>query len=416
MTMIFDANSILICMTVIAGMYLAFNIGANDVANTMGTAVGSRALTIKRAIIIAAICEFLGAFIIGDEVTRTISNGFVHSSTLLEDPHGFAYGMTAAILATALWLQFATMRGLPVSTTHSIVGAVVGFAILQGGLYDINFNQLVTIFFSWLFSPLMGGVIAYTVLRFILKKIIDTEDPLKQSHKFVPFMIGSVVTILASAFLGKIFVRITPDYSAILGVLAALLLGAGVGAYFFRYVANRKGDLLNREEKLIENERIFARMQFVTACFLAFAHGSNDVANAIGPAAAVISALSTDVEAGKIPLWLLMLGGIGIVVGLAVFGRKVIETVGKSITEITPSRGFAAEFGAALTILVGSILGIPLSTTHVLVGSVVGVGMARGIGGLDLDVIKKIFRSWLITMPLTATISMVFCLLIKLVR
>lgn len=413
-----DATLLLVAMTVTAGFYLAFNIGANDVANTMGTAVGSRALTIKRAIVLAGICEFLGALIIGDEVTRTISNGFVTSSIMSDDPRGFAYGMTAAILATALWLQFATMRGLPVSTTHSIVGAVIGFAIVQGGIYDINLHQLITIFFSWLFSPLLGGTIAYLVLRFILKFIIDTDNPLGESKRFVPVMIGTVVTILSSAFTPKIFGKLMPHYSWLFGIASALTIGILIGYIFHRYVAVKDGKSLSREDNLVHNEHVFARMQMVTACFLAFAHGSNDVANAIGPAAAVVSSLWNNGahDNAKIPLWLLMLGGVGIVLGLAIFGRKVIETVGKSITEITPSRGFAAEFGAALTILLGTILGIPLSTTHVLVGSVVGVGMARGIGGIDVSVIKRIFRSWLVTMPLTAGISILFCLTIQLIR
>lgn len=406
---------ILVIIAVIAGFYLAFNIGANDVANTMGTAVGSQAMTIKQAIFLAAICEFLGAFLIGDEVSRTIKQGFVSPTIFAADPYGFACGMTAAILATALWLQFATIRGLPVSTTHSIVGAVLGFAIMYGGWDDINFMQLGAIFSSWVISPLLGALISYFSLRFILRVIIDSHDPIGRSKKLVPFMIGSAVVILSSAFTPKLMKKISPDYSELLGIISSVLLGLIIG-FIFRFIIKRVFSVTNeRDEILILTEKIFARMQFVTACFLAFAHGSNDVANAIGPASAVISALIDKNVSSEtqIPLWLLFLGGLGIVIGLAAFGRKVIQTVGQDITEITPTRGFAAEFAAALTILVGTILGLPLSTTHVLVGAVIGVGFARGISGIDVVVIKRIARSWIVTMPITAAISMMFCFIIQ---
>ncbi len=403
-------------VAVVAGMYLAFNIGANDVANAMGTSVGSGAFKIRHAIMAAAVCEFLGALLIGEEVSQTIKQGFVGPGIFAEDPEGFAYGMTAAILATSLWLQYATFKGLPVSTTHSIVGAVLGFAIFHGGLLEVRFAQLGLIFSSWMVSPIMGGLISYFSLRFILRTIIDTRDPVARAQRLVPIMIGVVVTILSSAFTPKLLKRwflIESDY---VGLTAALVLGLVMFAIFRTY-ANRVARNGGEREKLLQRtESIFAKMQWVTACFLAFAHGSNDVANAIGPAAAVIAALTKNTVGAQtaIPAWLLLVGGIGIVVGLAVFGRKVIQTVGQEITEITPSRGFAAEFGAAVTILLGTILGLPLSTTHVLVGAVIGVGFARGISGIDLIVIKRIARSWIVTMPLTAAISMSFCFILKL--
>lgn len=407
--------AILLVVAIVAGLYLAFNIGANDVANAMGTSVGSGALRIRNAIIAAAVCEFLGALLIGDEVSRTIKNGFVGPSIFAEDPEGFAYGMTAAILATSLWLQYATFKGLPVSTTHSIVGAVLGFAIMHGGLFEVQFGQLGFIFFSWLFSPILGGIIAYCSLRFILRTIIDSRDPIGRARLLVPIMIGLAVAILSSAFTQKLINRWFGPQIEGIGIVAAIIIGLIVMGVFRIYTRTISEASSDREKILHKTESIFAKMQWVTACFLAFAHGSNDVANAIGPAAAVISAL-TDKTVGdetSIPTWLLLVGGIGIVVGLAIFGRKVITTIGQEITEITPSRGFAAEFGASITILFGTILGLPLSTTHVLVGSVVGVGFARGIGGIDLIVIKRIARSWIITMPLTAAISMFFCLILK---
>lgn len=408
---------ILLFIAVLAGLYLAFNIGANDVANTMGTAVGSKAITIKRAIILAAICELLGALIIGDEVSRTIKHGFVSPDIFASDPMGFAFGMTSAILATALWLQFATYRGLPVSTTHSIVGAVLGFAIMYGGIYDINYAQLGAIFSSWLISPLLGAIVSYIVLRFILYFIIDSRDPVGRSKKLVPWMIGLATVILSSSFTGKLIKKLLGVVRYDLwGFVLALFLGLLV-ALIFRSLAHRLSvQHAGRDKSLEITEKIFARMQYVTACFLAFAHGSNDVANAIGPASAVISAI-TDNTVGfetSVPFWLLLVGGLGIVLGLALSGRKVMLTVGQEITEITPSRGFAAEFGAALTILCGTVLGLPLSTTHILVGAVVGVGFARGISGINVVVIKKIGRSWIITMPITALLSIFFCFILRL--
>lgn len=410
-----DPIAILVVVAIVAGLYLAFNIGANDVANAMGTSVGSGALTIKHAICAAAICEFLGALLIGDEVSRTIKQGFVGPGLFASDPEGFAYGMTAAILATSLWLQYATFKGLPVSTTHSIVGAVLGFALMHGGLFEIEFGKLALIFSSWMVSPILGGLISYFSLRFILRTIIDSRDPIGRAQKLVPIMIGLAVTILSSAFTQKLLDRWLPLEIEGLGIILAVVCGLVIFLIFRAYASRVSETSTEREKILQKTEGIFARMQWVTACFLAFAHGSNDVANAIGPAAAVIAALTENTVGDEtaVPAWLLLLGGIGIVVGLAAFGRKVIQTVGQEITEITPSRGFAAEFGAALTILFGTIMGLPLSTTHVLVGAVIGVGFARGISGIDLMVIKRIARSWVVTMPLTACISMAFCFILR---
>ena len=410
--------TILLTIVLIAGFYLSFNIGANDVANTMGTSVGSRALKIKYAIFIAAIFEFLGAVLIGDEVSKTIKQGFVDPNIFSLDPMGFAYGMTAAILATAAWLQYATLRGLPVSTTHSIVGAVLGFAVVQGGFSHIKLSQIFAIFSTWLVSPVLGGLVSYFCLIIILRFIIDTYDPLKRAKIIVPIMIGFIVTLLSSSFTFKIASKIFVNNINFFGFSFCIILGFIFALVFYLY---SRSFLINSQSRVViltKIEKIFSRMQWVTACFLAFAHGSNDVANSIGPAASVISVIqkNTIEEQNAVPFWLLLMGAVGIVVGLLTFGRKVIYTVGKTITQITPTRGFAAEFGASLTILLGSALGIPVSTTHILVGSVIGVGLARGIGGIDLGVIKKIGRSWIITMPATAFISIVFCLLINFFR
>lgn len=407
--------TILLFIAIVAGLYLAFNIGANDVANAMGTSVGSGALTIKQAVIAAAIFELLGALLIGDEVSRTIKDGFVSPEIFVNDPLGFAYGMTGSIIATALWLQYATFKGLPVSTTHSIVGAVLGFAIMHGGLFEIRFKQLLAIFSSWMLSPVLGGLLSYISLRLILRFIIDSKEPMGRIKRWAPSIIAAAVLILSLAFSIKLAAKLFDEHVMSLGVGLALLLSLMV-AWVFRYrLHGISCEGLSRGQALDRMERVFGQMQLITACFLAFAHGSNDVANAIGPAAAVIASITENSVADQtsIPLWLLLTGGVGIVLGLAVFGRKVISTVGQKITEITPSRGFAAEFGASSTILMGTLLGLPLSTTHVLVGSVIGVGFARGISGIDVVVIKRIARSWIITMPMTAIISMIFCLVIR---
>lgn len=400
-----------------AGLYLAFNIGANDVANTVSTSVGSKALSIKKAIILAGIFEFLGAFSLGDHVTQTIKQGFVDPQIFAQDPIGFAYGMTAAILATSFWLQFATIRGLPVSTTHSIVGAVLGFAIVQGGISHIKYKQLFTIFFSWLLSPILGGIISYIVLRFILKFIIDKNNPHIRAKYLLPAIISLAVFILSFSFTPKITKAIFDHEIAYVNLIISLCISFVIWLIFYKLGRKIAKGTDKRRLMLFYVEKFFAKAQGVTVCFLAFAHGSNDVANAIGPASAVLQAATTgSVEvSSSSPTWLMLVGALGIVIGLIVFGRKVIETIGQKITSITPTRGFSAEIGASFTIIFGSLLGLPLSSTHILVGSVIGVGLARGINGIDFFVIKKIARSWIVTMPITAMLSMFFCLLLKLI-
>ncbi|MBL90467.1 MAG: hypothetical protein CMH56_01455 [Myxococcales bacterium] len=409
-----DMTTVLLIIALVGGLYMAWNIGANDVANAMGTSVGSHALTIKQAVIVAAIFEFSGAFLVGGNVTSTIRKGII-SVEIFQSPNQLALAMTAALLAAALWLQLASLKGLPVSTTHSIVGAVIGAGIVHAGLGAVQWMKIGTIIASWFISPVCGGILAFLVFTWIRKKILDSNNPEKNTHRLAPPLVLFAGTILMMTFIYKGLKNLKLDLS----YGATTLLAAGVGlilAILARFWIKRtQSPGPDRDSQIKYVERVFAWLQIITACFMAFAHGSNDVANAIGPAAAVYAALTEGVVATKstVPLWLLGLGGVGIVVGLATFGKRVIETVGKNITEVTPTRGFAAEFGAAATILLGSRLGLPLSTTHVLVGSVIGVGMARGISGLNLVVIRNIAASWIITLPAAAGVSALLFILLR---
>lgn len=400
-----DTTILVLGLSLLVGFYMAWSIGASDVANAMGTSVGSHALTIKQAICVAAIFEFLGAFLVGGHVTNTIKQGIIDPLSFAGDPLLFAWGMTAALLATGIWLQFASARGLPVSTTNSLIGALIGFGLVCRGPEAIKWEALSKIALSWLISPLLGGLIALLLFFVIRKYILDSKEPLIITQRFAPLILFGVISILLSLFVPRGFAWIAVILSA---------FGAMIFSKIIRKITTQPNNN-NRDDVLLRVERVFAWLQVITACFMAFAHGSNDVSNAIGPVAAVISIAFSHhiVLTSHIPWWLLGMGGFGIVLGLATYGRKIIETIGHSITEITPTRGFAAEFGAAFTILVGSHFGLPLSTTQVLVGAVIGVGLARGIAGLNLLVIRKILSSWIITLPATCLISACLNLVIK---
>ena len=396
-----------------AGLYMAWNIGANDVANAMGTSVGSKALTLKKAIIVAAIFEFSGSFFVGKHVTSTISKGIVDPNLFKSTPNEFILGMLAALIAAGIWLQLATYLGWPVSTTHSIVGAVVGFGIVSHGLSAIEWGKLFSIVMSWIVSPIMGGIIAFFMFRWITKKILATEYPARATVKYAPYLVSLVVFIIALSVVYKGLRLNLPLSKSILLALAISAI-SWVIVKFFVVATPTRGEK-GLKERLFETEELFKILQVVTACYMAFAHGANDVANATGPLAGIITTMTQGTVTSKayVPQWVLALGGVGIVVGLATWGYRVIETVGKKITDITPSRGFCAEFGCATTVLVCSKLGLPISTTHTLVGSVIGVGMARGMGALNLRVIRQIINSWIITIPFTAGICVFLFALLK---
>jgi PiT family inorganic phosphate transporter len=411
-----EAQYIYIGLAAAFGLFMAWGIGANDVANAMATSVGSKALTIKQAILVAAVFEFAGAVLAGGAVTSTIRKGIVDADLLSGSPELLVYGMLAALLAAATWLLIASKNGWPVSTTHSIVGAIVGFAAVGIGVDAVKWGKVGTIVMSWVVSPLTAGFIAYLIYRSVQRLILSQDDPLAKAKRYVPvymFLAAftiTLVTILKGLTHVGLDLSLRDSYFLATAIAVAIaILGAVV---INRIQPDAKAE---KSQHFYTVERVFGVLMVLTACGMAFAHGSNDVANAIGPLAAVIGIASTGTIAAQssLPLWVLMLGGGGIVIGLATYGRHVIATVGKKITQLTPSRGFAAELAAATTIVIASGTGIPISTTHTLVGAVLGVGLARGIEAIDLRVVARILVSWVVTIPAGAFLAIVFFFIFK---
>jgi PiT family inorganic phosphate transporter len=408
---------IFIILACVFGFFMAWGVGANDVANAMGTSVGSKAITIRQAIFIAIIFEFAGAFLAGGQVTATIRKGILDASTVSGSPELFIYGMLASLLAAGIWLLVATRFGWPVSTTHSIVGAIVGFAAVGIGMDAVKWGKIGSIVSSWVVSPLLAGSIAYALFFSVQRLILGTDDPLKNAKRYVPIYIFLVGFIIALVTLYKGLKHVGLDLTTAQCYIAALLVG-GVALLIGKiYIGRLHFDPeADRDFHFTNVEKIFAVLMMFTACAMAFAHGSNDVANAIGPLAAVVSIVQNGGEMAQessLPLWVLLLGGSGIVVGLITYGHKVIATVGTGITELTPSRGFAATLAAAITVVLASNTGLPISTTHTLVGAVLGVGLARGIAALNLNVVRTIFMSWVITLPAGAILSIIFFFILR---
>ena len=404
-----DLDTFLLSFAVIACIYMACNIGANDVANAMGTSVGSKALTFKQAIMIAAVAEFIGAFFVGGHVSDTIRKGMLDPTIFEAVPYHLVYGMISALLAAALWLHIASYLGWPVSTTHSIVGGVVGFGIIAGGMDVISWGKIGQVVLSWVVSPVMGGLVAFLVFKFINKNVFSKRTPLAYAKNLLPYMVFVVFVILTNAMVYKGLKNLHLDLSFINSLVLSLLVGS-LAFVVTKFLAkkipyNASWDL---QKQFHETENVFKYLQILTAFYVAFAHGSNDVANAVGPLAAVVAILKDGQVNMQVvmPTWILAMGGGFIVFGLLIWGAKVMATIGEKITELTPSRGFAATFGAATVVLICSKMGLPISTTHTLVGSVIGVGLARGLATLNFDIIKMIAISWISTIPFTAIISM----------
>ncbi len=412
-----EYGTIFIILACVFGFFMAWGVGANDVANAMGTSVGSGAITVKQAIIIATIFEFAGAFLAGGQVTSTIRKGILDTTMLAGTPEILVYGMLASLLAAGIWLMVASRFGWPVSTTHSIVGAIVGFAAVGVGMDIVKWGKIGTIVSSWVVSPLMAGSIAYALFYSVQRLILDTAEPLKQAKKYVPYYIFLVGFMIALVTLYKGLKHVGLDISATESYLTAAIVG-GISMFIGKYYIG-KIDFdpdADRDFHFTNVEKIFAILMVFTACAMAFAHGSNDVANAIGPLAAVISIVENGGEVGQksmLPIWVLILGGGGIVIGLVTYGHKVIATIGSNITKLTPSSGFAATLAAATTVVLASRTGLPISTTHTLVGAVLGVGLARGIAALNLNVIRTIFMSWVITLPAGAILSIIIFFILK---
>ena len=410
--MVVEYGYIFIVLAVIFGLYMTWGIGANDVANAMGTSVGSGAISVKQAIIIAAIFEFAGAFLAGGHVTKTIRKGIIDPTTVIDQPEILVWGMLSALIAAAIWLTVASWLGWPVSTTHSIIGAIIGFAIVGIGVEAVNWPKIGTIVLSWLVSPIVGGALSYFLMRSIQKLILDTEKPLINAKRYAPyyvFLVGFVIS-LVTLFKGlkHLDIDLSVAQSFIFSGILSLILTM-ISYFLINKIDTYPGESVREQFK--HDEKIFGILMIFSASAMAFAHGSNDVANGIGPMAAVISIVDSGgevVQKSDLPIWILLVGGLGIVIGLSTLGYRVMLTIGTKITELVPTRGFSAELAAAATVVIASRTGIPVSTTQIAVGAVMGVGLARGIGALDLRVIGGIMMSWVITLPVGAILSIFF--------
>ncbi|MBW1607764.1 MAG: inorganic phosphate transporter [Deltaproteobacteria bacterium] len=394
----------------IFGFYMAWNIGANDVANSMASSVGAKAITIRQAIFLAGILNIIGAVFIGSHVTNTIRKGIV-STDIMTDPHVALIGALSALLAAALWVSFATWKSLPVSTTHSIVGAMIGFGIMAGGFTVINWGKLFAVVLSWIISPLFSVVIAYLIFKIIVRLILSKKDTFARSLKLSPVFIGSTFFVVVLSFLFKTplgkRMDLGPSASLAVAIILAVLLGFAGMAVLKRFVKDRESGA----------EGIFRRIQVGTACYVALAQGANDVANAVGPLAVIYFLVKTGSVGAKVPvpLFLLLFGGVGIACGIAMAGHRVMDTMGKKITTLSNTRGFAVEFSAATTVLVASKMGLPVSTTHAAVGGVLGVGLARGIEAVNFGIVFKIMVYWVLTVPAAALTSMVIFKLLQII-
>ncbi len=404
--------SIILVLAIAGGFYASFMGGANDLANSMGTSVGSGVLTLRKAVMVAAVANFLGALLVGQFVTSTIAKGIVSPDAFAQDMNQFVFGMFAALVASGAFLQIANHFALPVSTTHAIVGSVFGFGLIVGGPSSINWTKMGFIVMSWFTSPIVGGLIAFTIFVLVRKFLLESKNPKKAATVELPLFIVFTITVISLSFIYKGLknLKLGIPFLAALGL--ALILGLISGAFTLYRI--RRAIKKNRTE-LEVIDRAFRALQVISASFVAFAHGANDVGNGIGPLAAIANVAQKGVYLTKVgvPMWVLFVGALGIVSGLAVLGYRVIETIGKKITEITPVRGFSAEFGAASTVLFASLLGMPISTTHTLVGAVIGVGLARGMHAIDMTMVRKIIASWFVTVPSAAFFTVILFYIIQ---
>ena len=379
--------------------YMAWSIGANDVANSMSTAVGAKAITHKQAVLIAGVLVFLGAVLVGPNVTETIKSEIIQVNLIPSNL--LILGFISALLAAAIWATLSSWKEMPISTTHSIIGALMGFGIVAGGINSVNWAKIGAVAASWILSPVFGCILAFIVFKIIVKLIFAKEKPVEAAKLVGPAIIGATAFLITASFLLKTplskSLELSPFYSLGLSLTVAIFIGI-IAIYLLRKIQAKK------EEDYSTVENIFRKLQVVTSCYVAFSIGANDVANAIGPVAGIIPMAETGVLnlTAPIPIWLLALGGFGIAFGAMTWGRRVMKTVGSRITNLTNTRGFSVDFGAATTVLIASKLTLPVSTSHTVVGAVIGVGLARGLEAVDLSVIKKIVVSWLLTLPIAA--------------
>ena len=400
--------SILMVLILIIGFYMAWNIGSNDLANSMASAVGAKAINLKTAVIFGGTLAFVGAVFVGNNVADTIRKGIIDPEQI-ENEMYIMYGAIAALLGASFWITIATWKELPISTTHSIVGGMIGFGMVAGGVGMVNWAKVGSVVASWAISPLIGGVLSYVIFKIIMKYILQKTEPLNAVKNIGPLFIGATFIIIsASVFLktpaGDKIGLIFEQYillSFLIGLISIVIGRIVIVKGFIQATLKKK----QTSKEIYETvEEIFRRLQIMTSCYVAFALGANDVANAIGPMAAAWS-VETSGSVGaevEVPYYLLVIGGVGIAVGMATWGYRVIKTIGTKITHLTNTRGFSIDFGAATSVLIASKLGMPVSTTHAVVGAVVGVGLARGLEAIDLRIIKKIIITWIVTVPIAA--------------
>lgn len=416
MEIIQEYGILLIVITAVFGFFMAFGIGANDVANAMGTSVGSGTITVKQAIFISLIFECAGAYLAGGEVTQTIQKGVIDSVQYVNQPDVLALGMMAALLSSGAWLSIASKFGWPVSTTHTIIGAIIGFGCVTAGVDAIHWGEITNIVGSWFITPFIAGLLAYIIFLSSQKFIFDTKNPTQNAQRFGPIYMGITVLIITLVTLTKGLKHLGLNLSSgeITLVSVALSIFSIIASFIY---FNTERFQRKSKYKFGGVERVFSILMLLTACAMAFAHGSNDVANAIGPLATVVSIVNSNgviMSKSTMAWWILPLGAIGIGTGLVIMGRRVIATIGTGITDLTPSRGFAAEFSTATTVVLASATGLPISTTQTLVGAILGIGFARGIAALNLNVIRNIVVSWFITLPAGAFIAIIIYYILKL--
>jgi PiT family inorganic phosphate transporter len=406
-----SAEYLILIIGFVFGFYMAWNIGANDVANSMASAVGAKAITIRQAVFIAGILNIVGATFIGSHVTNTIRKGIV-STDVMSDPHIALAGALAALLAAALWVSFATWRSLPVSTTHSIVGAMIGFGIMAGGFSVINWGKLGAVVLSWVISPVCSLVIAFVMFKVIVKVILSKDAVFQRSISASPYFIGLAIFVVILSFLFKTPLGKKFSISMPMALVVAFVLAAVLG--YIGKVLLRKF-LLEKSGNGNGAEEVFRRIQIGTSCYVALAQGANDVANAIGPLAVIYFLAKTGTIGDKVPvpIFLLMFGGVGIALGIGMAGKRVMETIGTKITTLTNTRGFSVDFAAATTVLLASKMGLPVSTTHAAVGGVMGVGLARGLEAINFRIIFQIMIYWVLTVPASAITSMIVYKIIR---
>jgi PiT family inorganic phosphate transporter len=412
MDIITSYGSMLVILAAIVGFVMAWGIGANDVANAMGTSVGSKAITLKQAILIAMIFEFAGAYLAGGEVTSTIRKGIIDIAYFTNYPEYLVLGMIASLFAAGIWLAVASYFGWPVSTTHSIIGAIVGFTAVGVSPSAVEWSKVLGIVGSWIITPAISATFAIIIFVSAKKLILDRASPIIYAVKYVPIYMGLAGFIMSLVTIKKGLKHVGLALPSDQGYILAVAIGVVVSLIGMVLIRRLHIDTSSSNKEQTKSvEKIFAILMVLTACCMAFAHGSNDVANAIGPLAAVVSVVGNNgaiLDKAELAWWILPLGGLGIVAGLALFGHRVMRTIGQGITHLTPSKGFAAELAAATTVLIASGTGLPISTTQTLVGAVLGVGIVQGVAAVNAKVIRSIIISWVVTLPAGAMLSIIF--------